>query len=224
MVITNTKDLLLMKQKRKTVTTDYYEQFRSDVIAVVPETARCVLSVGCAAGRTEAELVKQGIKVVGIEINHEAATQARQRGLTILEGDASEIDVGVADEFYDCIIYADILEHLPHPVAVLKRHVKYLKPNGIVYVSVPNFRNYAVFWQLFVRGHIRYKDAGILDCTHLRITTRKMVIQWFKEVGLKLESCQYGIGRQPLRLVSVCLLGLPNEFLATNVGVVGRKY
>ena len=71
----------------------YYEWFRSDIIAAVPSTAKCVLSVGCAAGRTEAELVKRGIKVVGVEINHKAATIARQRGLTILEGDASVVDI-----------------------------------------------------------------------------------------------------------------------------------
>ena len=148
----------------------YYEMFRNDVLPIIPDSAKCVLSVGCAAGITEAELVKRGIKVVGVEINHEAAIIARQRGITVLEGDASEIDVGIVDKLYDCIIYADILEHLPDPVSVLKRHVQSLKAGGTVYISVPNFRHYSIFWQLFARGHIRYRDAGILDRTHLRIT------------------------------------------------------
>jgi len=201
----------------------YYEWFRKDVIAAVPPTAKCVLSVGCAAGLTEAELVKRGIKVVGIELNPEAAAIARQRGLIILEGDVSEIDISAGSDYYDCLIYADILEHLPDPVAVLKRHIKYLKTNGIVYVSIPNFRHYSVFWELFVRGHVRYKDAGVLDRTHLRITTRKMVLEWFQQTDLELLRFHYSIPGRRNRLISACLFGLTREFIATQIGLVGQK-
>ncbi len=203
--------------------TDYYGKFRKDIISIIPPTAKYVLSVGCAAGVTEAELVKRGIKVVGVEINPEAARIARQRGLIILEGDVSEIDVNINDELYDGVIYADVLEHLPDPVAVLKRHVKYLKPDGIVYVSIPNFRHYSLFWELFVRGHVRYKDAGILDRTHLRITTRKMVLEWFEQAGLSLSSCTYIIYRRRDKLLSGLLLGLVREFIASQIDLVGRK-
>ncbi len=201
----------------------YYEWFRGDVIAVVPPTAKCVLSVGCAAGKTEAELVRRGVKVVGVEINPEAASRARQRGLTVLEGDASEIDVGNAGELYDCIIYADILEHLPDPASVLERHVKSLKPGGIVYVTIPNFRHYSVFWELFVRGHVVYREAGILDRTHLRITTRRSALDWFRKVGLILTSYHYSIPGRRNRLISACLFGLAREFIAHQIVLVARK-
>jgi 2-polyprenyl-3-methyl-5-hydroxy-6-metoxy-1,4-benzoquinol methylase len=201
----------------------YYEWFRRDVIAAVSPAAKTVLSVGCAGGITEAAVVKQGMKVVGIELNPEAAKIARQRGLTVLEGDVSEIDVGIAGEFYDCIIYADILEHLPGPAAVLKRHVEYLKPSGTVYVSIPNFRHYSVFWELFVRGNVRYKDAGILDRTHLRITTRKMVLEWFEQAGLKLVRWKYINNRKKAKLISACFLWLAQEFTAVQIGVIGKK-
>jgi len=201
----------------------YYEYFRRDVIAAVPSEAKCVLSVGCAGGISEAELAKKGIKVVGVEINREAAKIARQRGLTVLEGDASEVDVSVTGEQYDCIIYADILEHLADPVAVLKRHVEHLRPGGTVYVSIPNFRHYSVFWELFVRGHIRYKNAGILDRTHLRMTTRKMVLHWFEQAGLKLVRWKYINNRKKAKLISACFLWLAQEFTAVQIGVIGRK-
>ena len=201
----------------------YFERFRSDVIAVVPPTAKCVLSVGCAGGITEAKLVKQGVKVVGVELNPKAAAIARQRGLTVLEGDASVIDISHVSDSFDCLIYADILEHLPDPVSVLKRHIKSLKPGGIVYVSIPNFRHYSVLWQLFILGHIRYKDAGILDRTHLRITTRKMVLDWFDQLSLRLCSCTYNIHRRRDKLISALLLRLAREFIASQVRLVGRK-
>jgi 2-polyprenyl-3-methyl-5-hydroxy-6-metoxy-1,4-benzoquinol methylase len=201
----------------------YYEWLRSDAIAAVPPDAKTVLSVGCAAGKTEAELVKRGIKVVGVELNPDAAKIARERGVIVLEGDASTIDVNIGYEPYDCIIYADILEHLADPVAVLKQHVEYLKPGGIVYVSIPNFRHYSVFWQLFILGRIRYQDAGVLDKTHLRITTRKMVLEWFKKANLESVKYSYGIPGRRNRLISACAFGMAREFLATQIVLVGQK-
>jgi 2-polyprenyl-3-methyl-5-hydroxy-6-metoxy-1,4-benzoquinol methylase len=201
----------------------YYGWFRSDVIAAVPSTAKTVLSVGCAGGITEAELVKRGVKVIGVEINPEVAKIARQRGLTVLEGDASIIDISQMGEPFDCLIYADILEHLPDPLSVLKRHVKSLKPGGVVYVSIPNFRHYSVLWQLFILGHVRYKDAGILDQTHLRMTTRKMVLEWFEETGIRAMNCEYVMHRRRHKIIAACLPVLGKEFAAVQIGLIGKK-
>lgn len=216
---------LIVNQKSQKIHIDmsYYEHFRNDAVADIPERAKSILSVGCAAGKTEAELVKRGMKVVGVEINPKAAEIARQRGLIVLEGDASKIDVNTEYEPYDYIIYADILEHLPDPVSVLKRHVQSLKAGGTVYVSVPNFRYYSVFWQLFILGQIRYQDAGILDRTHLRITTRRTVLDWFDKVGLTLVRYNYIFWGRRNRLISACLLGLAREFIAAQISLVARK-
>jgi len=202
---------------------DYYSRFRSDVIESLPTDIHHVLSVGCASGKTEAELVRRGIRVVGIEINPQAAELARKRGLQILEGDVSDIDIDTGDGLYDCLIYADSLEHFADPVSILRRHVKYLQSDGTVIVSVPNFRHHRVFWQLFVRGCIRYSDAGILDRTHLRITTRKMVLGWFDEVGLIPVSQEYRFLGRRNKLLSACLLGTAKEFLAHIVICIGKK-
>ena len=214
---------LLFKVHKKSEITSYYTHLRRSVLDCVPKTAKYVLSVGCASGITEAELVKQGMKVVGVEINSEAAKIARERGLTILEGNVSEIDVNINAQLYDCIIYADVLEHLIDPCKILKRHVDFLRPNGTVIISVPNFRHYSVLWQLFVRGQVHYVDAGILDRTHLRITTRKMLLQWFEKTGLMPVIFRYGIGGLRNKFISACFLGLLREFLASQLFIVGKK-
>jgi 2-polyprenyl-3-methyl-5-hydroxy-6-metoxy-1,4-benzoquinol methylase len=201
----------------------YFEHFRKDVLAVVPPGAKSVLSVGCGAGRTEAELVKQGIAVVGVEINPQAAQMARQRGIIVLEGDATKIDVNVGFEPYDCILYADVLEHLIDPESLLRRHTDSLRAGGIAYVTVPNFRNCRVFWELFIRGHIVYRDAGILDRTHIRMTTRKMVLEWFHSAGLEFICEHYITSRRRKRLISACLLGLAREFIADQIALVAAK-
>jgi len=201
----------------------YTDVFRPEIFNAVPDTAKVVLSVGCAWGSTEEALVKKGIRVVGIEQNPRAAEIARERGLTVLEGDVSEINVDSGDGLYDFIIYADILEHLADPVDVLRRHLRYLSPSGSVLISVPNYRHYSIFWKLFVQGHLKYEDAGVLDRTHLRITTRKMVLQWFDDVGLTPVKSEYQLLGRRNRLISACLFGLAKEFIAHIVVCVGKK-
>jgi 2-polyprenyl-3-methyl-5-hydroxy-6-metoxy-1,4-benzoquinol methylase len=161
--------------------------------------------------------------VVGIEINPDAAKLARERGLVVLEGNASDINVSADGEQFDCIIYADILEHLPNPELVLKKHIAFLKPKGVVIISVPNFRHYSVFWELFIRGHVQYKEAGILDHTHLRITTRKMVHKWFDLLGLDTIICKTSITRRRDVILSKALFGLIDDFLGPQVFAVARK-
>jgi len=202
---------------------NYYDRLRSDVIEAVPPDTKVVLSVGCACGRTEAELIKKGIKVVGVELNQDAAQIAHKRGIEVLDGDANQVDVKAAGYIYDFMIYADVLEHLPDPSRVLKDHVQCLRPGGKVYICVPNFRNFSVFWQLFIQGHIRYQDGGILDRTHLRNTTRKMVKQWFQEAGLVEEFCKYHIYKRRHKWLSFLTMGILREYLASQIVLIGVK-
>ena len=204
-------------------TEKYYSHLRHDVYRVIPPDAKRVLSVGCASGRTEAKLVEQGIRVIGIELNPQAAGLARNRGIDVIGGDASNGYVDRGSERFDCIIYADVLEHLKEPVAVLSRHVRSLRSGGTVYITVPNFRHYSVFWELFVRGYITYREAGILDTTHIRITTKKMVLQWLENARLKLLNTRYFIHGRRNRLVSRCMFGLAREFLANQIAITASK-
>lgn len=201
----------------------YFEWLRTDVLAHVPPAARRVLSIGCGSGVTEAELVKRGLEVVGIELDPKAAQRARSRGLTVFGGDATQIASELAGRTFDCLIYADVLEHMADPVAVLRSHVALLEQGGTVIISVPNFRHCSVLWQLFVRGHVRYTDAGILDRTHLRLTTRRMVVEWLRQSEINPTTTQYGMSQRREKLVSVCSLGLLREFVARQVMIVGEK-
>lgn len=199
----------------------YFGRLRLDVLAMVPQTATRVLSVGCGEGRTEAELVKRGCRVTGIELDRRAALLAREKGIEALVGDVNAIDL--AGRKFDSLIYADVLEHLVDPVSVLGKHVALLEQGGTVIVSVPNFRHYSVFRDLFLRGRLRYSDAGIFDRTHLRITTRRMVEDWFSEVRLRTESTVYQAYRRRERYLCAVSFNLAREFLATQVILRGVK-
>lgn len=203
---------------------DYYTHLRSDILSHVPHDACNVLSVGCGAGVTEAKLVEKGIEVTGIELDHDAAQLARRSGLTVIEADAENSQTQLEDRVFDCLIYADVLEHFADPVGVLRSHVAHLRPGGRVIISVPNFRYYSVLWQLAIRGHIQYVDSGILDRTHMRITTRRMVVDWLSQVGLHAVSWTYVIHSRRDKVASAVSLHLATEFVAKQIIVIGSNH
>ena len=53
-------------------------------------------------------------------------------------------------------------------------------------VSVPNIRHWKFIWRLFARGDFAYRDAGLLDRTHLRFFVRSTAVELATCGGLKL--------------------------------------
>ena len=48
---------------------DYYEPRREEVISMIPQDARSVLSIGCGAGATECSLAERGLRVVALPLD-----------------------------------------------------------------------------------------------------------------------------------------------------------
>ncbi|HYF26340.1 MAG TPA: methyltransferase domain-containing protein, partial [Baekduia sp.] len=69
---------------------------------------------------------------------------------------------------FDCLVAADVLEHLRDPWIALARFGALVRPGGTVVVSVPNVRFWETFWQLGRHGTWPRRSEGIFDRTHLR--------------------------------------------------------
>ena len=95
-----------------------------------------LLDVGCAMGRFLRLMASVGWSVSGIEIDPEAAAHARKVTPHIFHGDP--MDAPFAPGSFDLVTAFHVLEHLPDPVAVLKRMLGWLAPGGIAVVEVPN--------------------------------------------------------------------------------------
>lgn len=202
---------------------NYFAWCRHDVLEMIPENRREILSVGCGSGITEHELIKRGATVTGIEPDPHAASQSRANGIQVHQGRAEEMLAKMTHRRFDCIIFADVLEHMENPEDILGSALALLEQDGIVVVSVPNFRHLMVFWELFLRGEIKYKQAGILDRTHLRITTRRMVERWLTVAGIELTNLRYNFSRRSEKLAARLTLGIAKELVSRQIVVVGRK-
>lgn len=176
-----------------------YENARPEVVALVPAGARRVLDVGCASGALGTALIaRQGCEVVGVELDPAYAADAAGRLSRVVRGDLDVLaasDEALADlGRFDCIVAADVLEHLRDPWLVLGRLVTLLEPGGSVVVSLPNVRFWETFWQLGVRGTWPRRSTGIFDRTHLRWFTLRDAWVLLADAGLVVEDV-HRIGR-----------------------------
>jgi 2-polyprenyl-3-methyl-5-hydroxy-6-metoxy-1,4-benzoquinol methylase len=166
----------------------YFEGQRSDVAELVPDRCSRVLDVGCGYGGLGRSLVARGkVQVFGVEINPAASPNLQGVYTAHWIADVEQFSLPSNIEDFDCIIFADVLEHLRDPWGTLSRYLQWLKPGGYVVASIPNVRNIALLYNLIVRGRWRYEDSGLLDRTHIRFFTRKEIMGLFSTAGLYVE-------------------------------------
>jgi O-antigen biosynthesis protein len=173
---------------KKIVDPHYFENERPEIIALVRPASLMILDVGCGMGKLSSNLKIQNPhrKVIGIENNKIAAEEARKHLDEIVEGDIQTTEIPFVKSTFDCIIYADILEHLTNPEATLLKLKPYLKPDGYIICSIPNMRHYTAILQLLLHGW-EYKDFGLFDKTHLRFFSLNSAITLITHLGFKID-------------------------------------
>jgi SAM-dependent methyltransferase len=142
-----------------------------------------ILDVGTASGYLGKSWRKSGHYIAGIEYDPAAAEKAREYYDAFQVADVESFAFPYRREF-DYIVFADVLEHLRDPAAVLRRCLPALKESGKIVISVPNIANWIIRLGLLF-GKFDYMDRGILDRTHLRFFTMRSLKQLMSEV-----SCQ----------------------------------
>jgi 2-polyprenyl-3-methyl-5-hydroxy-6-metoxy-1,4-benzoquinol methylase len=168
--------------------TDYSNSYNKYIFNEVPPLSLC-LDVGCSTGNLGSKLKNEkGCIVDGIDFDPEAAEVASNRGYRSVH----VMDLNIVDKIilntqgkYDVILCADVLEHLISPNTALEELIKYLKPDGIFIISLPNVAFILNRINLFF-GKWEYKKYGILDQTHLRFYTIKTGAKMIESSNLKV--------------------------------------
>lgn len=148
--------------------------------------ARRVLDIGCGDGSLGPALRQAGaVELVGIEPVHEAAVIASRTFDRVVEGLVEDIELDVLGTAqFDAIIAADVLEHLVDPWTQLEKWRDWVKPNGVIAISVPNLRHLRVLATLVGRGRFDYDPVGgVMDSTHLRWFTKRSLTDQLQHAG-----------------------------------------
>ena len=167
-----------------------YTTPRPDIFALVPSIALSVLDVGCSNGALGASLkaAQNSRSVWGIEYDRQLSNEAVSRLDRVILGDLNQFDwdVELGTTQFDCIIFADVLEHLVNPALCLSQACSHLYPGGSVIVSLPNIRHLSSLHAIFIDGHFPRRDRGIFDRTHLRWFTIEDGRQLLLNSGLQI--------------------------------------
>jgi 2-polyprenyl-3-methyl-5-hydroxy-6-metoxy-1,4-benzoquinol methylase len=154
-------------------------------VSLLKEKER-LLDIGCGTGSITIMLRDaRSLSVIGIEPHPERAEYARRQGLDVITGEYDENIAGKIGRF-DCVLFADVLEHLVDPKEMLVKVKSSLAPNGRVLASIPNIAHWSIRAQLLI-GNFDYKATGIMDATHLRWFTRSSVRALFEDAGYEIE-------------------------------------
>lgn len=201
----------------------YYESEREDIIALIPNSARRVLDIGCGFGLMSKKLKKtRNIEVVGIENEEKVISIARDNVDELVIGDVENLKLPFEQSYFDCLIYGDILEHLREPWKLLKEHAYYLKKGGYCIASIPNISHYSVIKSL-LNDIWEYKPSGILDETHLRFFTLEGIREMFRNAGYAIEEEKRHIrGSKSKKLLNKLLLGKIEHLLTEQYVIKAR--
>ena len=95
-----------------------------------------VLDLGCRSGALT-RFYAPGNEIVGLDADRDALREAATLGIETVWADAEE-PLPFADESFDVVVAAELLEHLHEPRRVVEEAARVLRPGGTFAGSVPN--------------------------------------------------------------------------------------
>ena len=210
-----------------------YENPRPEVQALVPRDVRRILDLGCSSGALGAALKARGeVEIVGVEIDRGYARDASGRLDRVVVADvqalATDPDLEAELGRFDCLIAADVLEHLVDPWAALRSFARLLDPGCPAIVSLPNVRYWETFWQLGRHGTWPRRPLGVFDATHLRWFTLGDAHELLYSAQIKVETTSRQLRRPdgapwPGWVERVGTLPVARSLLCLQYVLVGRK-
>ena len=90
------------------------------------------------------------------------------------------------EKFYDMVLSFGLIEHFNDTRAIIKTHLRFLKPGGVLFITLPNFTG--------VNGWVQRKfDKANYDKHNISSMDPKQLIDYCKQLGLKeVESYYHG--------------------------------
>lgn len=121
----------------------------------------------------------------GAELNRRAFKENGIPGENVIQADFfSEDFMNTNEGRYDVVLSRGFIEHFSDPVAVVKRHLRLLRPGGRLVISVPRYRGVYHLWaRFFARDSLAAHNLAIMKLDAFR--------QLFQCAELSIDLCAY---------------------------------
>ena len=170
---------------------------RTEMLDFLPDDYSRILEIGCYDG-TFRQYLNKPCEYWGVEPLKEVADIAKTKMDKVLVDFYDRVANEIPDNYFDLIVVNDVIEHIENPWAFLQSIKKKMTANASIVLSIPNVRYYSNLKELLYLKDWEYKDAGILDITHLRFFTEKSIVRLLNECGFKIEKME---GINPIKTV-----------------------
>ncbi len=140
-----------------------------------------VLDVGSGPGIFLEVGLDRGWEVLGIEPSKAAWQYTTKKNLPVLNRYFNE--QLTLDKKYDVIHLSEVLEHVPEPLGILSHAKKFLKPDGILNIIVPN--DFSPF-QKILKEQCKFKEWWIKPPEHLNYFSRKSLCALVEDSGYEI--------------------------------------
>ena len=154
-----------------------------------------VVEIGCAPGRWLIHCAKAfGCQVAGYEFAASALAKTRENlAASGVEAELIQADFTTAalpEARYDAVLSLGFIEHFDDPRPVLDRHLRLLKPGGLLILDVPNFHGLN---KLF----LDWTGSELLAAHNLRLMKPGALRSLAKDAGLEILESGYLGGFEP---------------------------
>jgi len=172
-----------------------------------------VLDAGCGSGRHLRALARlPDLKIFGIDRSQRDIDDALKalnempdaisRGYSVTCADITALPF--ENEYFDCVICSEVLEHIPEHEAALQELVRVLKPNGEIVVSVPRYFSERICW--LISSQYSNDEGG-----HIRIYKKKKLQKMLAGQGLQCWKINYKHALHAPYWWLKCLVGIKND-------------
>jgi len=101
-----------------------------------------VLDVGCGANLAyDFAIARQGKQVYGVDFTMNFLRLAPKDRLGIFLAQADALELPFRDGAFGAVICSETIEHIPDESATIAEIARVLRPNGLLFVTVPNLWN-----------------------------------------------------------------------------------
>ena len=187
-------------------------------------TSGRLLDIGCQGGHQMAALDGSFSELYGVDIADYSHMWGQFPLFNFLKHDVDSSSLPFQDEYFDCIIATNILEHVFDVFGLMSEINRLLTPRGTCLISVPNVAQFRRLVSL-LKGHTPVTGGNVYpfsqeqgwDGQHLHYFTEKSLTNLFKIYNLEI--------KQHIILGSLkWLKNINSSFFSTSIDVViGKK-